>query len=138
MSKSIYYDEIGSPCRGNFPGLCSSTILASGCVVFYRTSTSCGDGSDNIACTANVDCEAKGMFRCADNSTCLPESIVCDGYAQCADGSDEDEGVCMDCSRNRYFPKFRQNDTWTATFQVGMRTFPFECRRFTQTSINST
>ena len=30
-------------------------------------------------------------FRCADNKTCVPEFIVCDGIAHCEDGSDEGE-----------------------------------------------
>ncbi len=44
------------------------------------------------------------MFRCLDNKKCLHESLVCDGYAQCDDASDELEVMCKDCSRKYGYP----------------------------------
>ncbi len=29
------------------------------------------------------------VSRCRDNRTCIPKRLVCDGYEQCDDGSDE-------------------------------------------------
>jgi len=36
------------------------------------------------------DCRTTSDFKC-DNNLCLPKSVMCDGYDQCGDGSDENE-----------------------------------------------
>ncbi len=49
----------------------------------------CGDGDDETpAVCAAVDCEKKGMFRCANNK-CVFRFLQCDGQDDCLDGSDE-------------------------------------------------
>ncbi|CAF4367925.1 unnamed protein product, partial [Rotaria sordida] len=45
----------------------------------------CGDNSDE----ENCECRCiPGTFRC-NSGSCLPMRFRCDGYQQCADGSDE-------------------------------------------------
>ena len=37
-----------------------------------------------------------GNFLCEDGE-CIPTDWVCDGFADCADGTDEDETLCATC-----------------------------------------
>ena len=97
-------DEDGNhACRGNFPGFSigyfptrdyrSPHHLEPGC----RDIAWCPDQSD-IVCPANdTRCDHQDFFRCSDNVTCVPSSLVCDGYRQCSDGSDEDQEYCRKC-----------------------------------------
>ena len=55
------------------------------------------DGKDD--CTSGKDedifienCTHKNLFLCLDQSRCLPRNLLCDGYNNCIDGSDEIEG----------------------------------------------
>jgi len=34
-----------------------------------------------------------GNFRCATSGVCIPKSLMCNGKADCEDGSDEDSSV---------------------------------------------
>lgn len=51
----------------------------------------CGDGSDERGCT--YDTCASHEFTC-QNGVCVPSWYVCDGEADCQDGSDELESLC--------------------------------------------
>ena len=42
-----------------------------------------------------------------DNSTCIPESLVCDGSVQCPDMSDEKESICSKCPRGFGHPVYK-------------------------------
>ena len=35
-------------------------------------------------------CESPLMYKCANAAMCIHKDLVCDGHAQCDDGSDED------------------------------------------------
>uniref|UniRef100_A0A7E4USP6 CUB domain-containing protein n=1 Tax=Panagrellus redivivus TaxID=6233 RepID=A0A7E4USP6_PANRE len=39
-------------------------------------------------------CVNLDQFRCNDNSQCVPSSVVCDGFKDCPDLSDEDPNLC--------------------------------------------
>ena len=50
-------------------------------------------------------CKAEFMWTCQRNKQqCIHKSLVCDGYEQCDDGSDEDSGLCASCPRKFGFP----------------------------------
>ena len=104
----------GRLCHGNFPSFCSSaesslpfvkqrdpTFEEFKCLEDYvpahrrfsLRSSLCPDGADLAFCASSVNCDEYGLFRCADNLTCIEENLVCDGYKQCLDGSDENEVV---------------------------------------------
>lgn len=53
-------------------------------VVQLVSATASSETSEVAACS-----ETNSTFRCFDNSTCLPSSVVCNGSEDCADGSDE-------------------------------------------------
>lgn len=42
------------------------------------------------------ECRRASEFKCANN-LCLPDSVMCDGYDQCGDGSDEGQ-ICSGLS----------------------------------------
>lgn len=37
----------------------------------------------------------EGYIKCADGLQCISADMMCDGYAQCNDESDEDEQKCL-------------------------------------------
>jgi hypothetical protein len=37
------------------------------------------------------------LFHCSDGKKCMDRLLLCDGYPQCDDGSDEMEHMCQDC-----------------------------------------
>ena len=63
----------------------------------------------------------KDAFNCSNGMpTCIPKTWVCDGYEECADGSDEAQTVC---GKFNYFchtesPKF-QGKMWTGCHTCG-------------------
>ena len=40
-------------------------------------------------------------FQC-DDSTCISQSLMCDGKEDCLDGSDEALGLCGSCPANKF------------------------------------
>ena len=60
----------------------------------------CPTGKDEDFFIEN--CNHKNLFLCLDQSRCLPKNLLCDGYNNCIDGSDEIEG----CS---FVPLFMRN-----------------------------
>ncbi|XP_070570506.1 low-density lipoprotein receptor-related protein 2-like isoform X2 [Ptychodera flava] len=44
----------------------------------------------------------EGDFICSNGITCLKSYLVCDGAAQCLDGSDEDDCTYGDCASNQF------------------------------------
>ena len=54
-----------------------------GFVVSYQT----GPFSQLVSCSNST-------FNCSGGSLCIPTYMMCDGYQDCADGSDEYSGVC--------------------------------------------
>ena len=43
-----------------------------------------------------VDCTADWQFQCNDKKKCIDKRRRCDGYAECADKSDEAD--CLECN----------------------------------------
>ena len=50
-----------------------------------------------------VECTADWQFQCNDKKKCIDKRRRCDGYAECADKSDEAD--CLDCNYQKYLLK---------------------------------
>ena len=101
-------DETGEKiyaCRGNFPGFNSYFWVSEkyktfsekkhhkpGCHLAY-----CPDLSDRICPASSSLCKSPKYFRCKDNSSCIAATLVCDGYVNCPDKSDEHQEYCGSC-----------------------------------------
>lgn len=75
----------------------------SGCNKTEHPEAGCPDLSDVKICK-NQDvpeyrrvCDEKIYFDCGDNKTCIPNSLICDGYGQCPNSTDEKQ--CEFCPR---------------------------------------
>ena len=103
------------PCTGNSPSHCYEPLLQ--CTIRAKsTETNCPDYSDYI-CNKKLSeewelppqhhdmiirhnfsmCEKEGHFLCADGMKCIHRNLLCDGYEQCNDGSDEGQEKCSVC-----------------------------------------
>ncbi len=82
-------------CQGNSPGECFATR----CQCDPDCVESCRDNSHLICNATDQLCSSDDMWMCQDDRKCIHESLVCDGYPQCIDGSDE-ESPCENCPRN--------------------------------------
>ncbi len=83
---------------------------------FYRTERKCPDSytrcADNVQCVKKLYCGQKlscndksdseicicqeRQWKCSSGQECIPEEKVCQGSADCKDGSDEDEKFCLE------------------------------------------
>ena len=106
-------------CSGNWPGQCAKTVIYRGRlkrqVYSFRPcfGNICKDNSQRIC---NFDgesgsftekfeeCKKVEMHWCTDNSTCIHNDLICDGYVHCQDGSDEEESLCANCPRDIGYP----------------------------------
>ena len=74
--------------RSNFTHISFMSLAVS----FRRfvTDTTCYHHSDIITCPA-------GQSLCSDGRQCIYEEFICDGQAECWDGSDEEDckGLCI-------------------------------------------
>ena len=64
----------------------------------------CNDGSHNFPSQCD-SCSADHLFRCQKNGVdvCVTKSWICDGYANCDDGSDEATSLCLPpCSADTF------------------------------------
>jgi hypothetical protein len=66
----------------------------------------CADMSDLRICPGSACKNRDNMFVCADKQYCIPKWLVCDGYTQCEDGSDEE--LCSICP-NMHSTRERSN-----------------------------
>ncbi|XP_065178550.1 low-density lipoprotein receptor-related protein 4-like isoform X2 [Sycon ciliatum] len=53
-------------------------------------------GDEEPNCLAS--CDLATQFKCINSDTCVPRAMVCDGIAQCVDGSDEALPSCQSCA----------------------------------------
>ena len=105
-------------CRGNTPGFSNKiylTVLPNTC----RDKRSfknyphgeCPDNAHGTYCSefndrnsGKVNCSKFGLsaFNCDDENEkqCIPIELLCDGYTQCKDGSDEKDDICKTCPPN--------------------------------------
>ena len=65
----------------------------------------CNDYSE-VICKSSYSqgCNETVMYKCAENQTCVHQSLVCDGRPHCPDASDESEALCSQCPRSFGFP----------------------------------
>jgi len=74
---------------------------------YFHENSICVDKSDRFCHPYNNDsknCVGENIFSCKNNLYCLPHDVVCDGFDQCGDGSDENPELCGVCPRNFGFP----------------------------------
>ncbi len=74
-------------CNGKFIGRCSFKMCD--CSDRPLCLSYCSDKSQLICPSVNKKCEQKCFWTCKDNTTCILEELICDGYEHCSDGSDE-------------------------------------------------
>merc|ERR1719312_1675241 len=98
---SAYGENRFTRCRGNNPGQCFQEKCS--CSICYA-GLGCEDNSEHVCPADDSFCENQFMWRCSDNKTCVHDSLRCDGYVHCQDGSDESEEFCSICPRSFGYP----------------------------------
>ena len=80
----------------------------------------CPDLSDIVCGIA--DC-IDSDFRCKDNSSCIHASLVCDGFINCQDESDEDEKYFSSCplKHGDSYPRKLESEKLANTFTCKQR-----------------
>ena len=123
LSVRPWTDESGDKiyaCRGNFPGFNSYRFKHSkpGCRRAY-----CPDLSDRVCPINSSTCDKPEYFHCKDNSSCIPATLVCDGYVNCKDESDEDKEYCSGCplKRGDGHPRRLKSEKFANTFRCKQR-----------------
>jgi hypothetical protein len=65
--------------------------------VCNKAPNECPDRSDHRLCPGSACKNNSEYFRCRDDKFCIYDHLLCDGYKQCNDGSDE--ASCTVCPR---------------------------------------
>ena len=102
-------------CTGNWPGQCAletfiynrekrASRLSRACVSSLCKDNSLRVCNDSHSYAWPDICDEPEMHWCADNSTCIHQDLICDGYLHCPDGSDELESLCSTCPRTIGYP----------------------------------
>jgi len=110
-NKSCNYDK---RCKGNYPGECHDKDIywdpsekKEEKSFSFVERLNCKDQS-NLVCNKyrynNGICLKHFMYMCKDNATCIHKNLICDGYSNCPDSSDEIEEECKKCPRTFGFP----------------------------------
>ena len=73
-------------CHGKFIGRCTYESCFCEDYCFY-----CSDFSSFVCPVEHKKCQPKDTWICQNNVTCIPTALVCDGFEDCPDGSDETE-----------------------------------------------
>ena len=94
------------PCNGNYPGFCTSF---------------CPDNSERRYFDIGVCKQNPMYFTCKDHKFCIKEWLVCDGYTQCEDGSDEDPTLCSVCPKEIGWPRRTEQKRMRATLPCNHR-----------------
>ena len=63
-----------------------------------------------------MKCDEAIYFNCDDNKTCIPNALICDGYSQCPDSSDEKPELCESCPRKYGHPPRRESEQFLNSF----------------------
>ena len=78
---------------------------------YYRNSKVWGKPAHRLPC--NDNCDLFGV-RCKNQSVCITYKSVCDGKADCDDGSDEDLDFCTQCKEMKlWYDQYPPNKLWT-------------------------
>ena len=110
-------------CRGNFPGFDSYDFQDKEQIKPGCHTARCPDLSDNVCSGTAPECKPPVYFRCRDKSSCIPGALVCDGYINCQDESDEDEEYCSSCplKRGDGHPRRLKREKFANTFKCRQR-----------------
>ena len=106
-------------CTGNSPKYCFNPKLQCSVDLITHKQVGCLDASDYICPKSGFPdwasdneeillendsymhnfsrCESDGHFVCNDGKSCIHQALICDGYEQCEDGSDEAYEKCNAC-----------------------------------------
>jgi len=111
IQKSNVCDGVSQCPNGEDEEECAGSCSKIADVIAHNNDVQCSDGNHytwKYACSglypkcqgACKECNKELAFQCADNSTCIHRSQVCDGRVDCADSSDEKDCAALkkDCN----------------------------------------